>query len=293
MLSSMATKRKYSTVPSVASAPGVSLHRQLFLILRDQVVRGIHPPGGLLPGVESLCEEYGVSGITIRRALTDLATAGYVQRKRGLGTFVRQNVPQVRPSANADLIANLSSLSARTQVDVLNLAVATPPLDVAALLEIGPKDRAMNAVRRRKMGKVPLMVTDAWIPTDISHGVSSASLKAMPLFKILQARGVSYGRVIQEYSAVSADISMARLLACEVSSPLILMTRLYYDVDGRPIQYLTAHLSPERSRILMEIPSESVNALSGGQIVHDNFRYSVEHQDVLRSSAKPAAKKGA
>ena len=49
------------------------------------------------------------------------------------------------------------------------------------------------------------------------------------------------------------------------------MTRLMHDTNGRPIQHLIAQISPERSRILMDLPAKSINMLSGGQIVHDTF----------------------
>ncbi|MDB5929147.1 MAG: transcriptional regulator, GntR family-like protein [Polaromonas sp.] len=42
-----------------------------------------------------------------------------------------------------------------------------------------------------------------------------------------------------------------------------------HDVQARPVLHLTADLPPERSRILMEIPGESVNTLSAGQFVYD------------------------
>ena len=82
-------------------------------------------------------------------------------------------------------------------------------------------------------------------------------------------QGVAFGRVLQQIGAEAADPTKAALLKCEVSSPLIRLTRLLHDPSGRPVQHLTVHLVPERSAILMDVEGDAMNTLSGGHIVHD------------------------
>src|SRR6202051_1153079 len=73
----------------VSTASGVPLHRQLFLVLHDEIARGAIAPGDALPTEQSLCDQFGVSRITVRRALADLAEQGYIERRQGVGSFVR------------------------------------------------------------------------------------------------------------------------------------------------------------------------------------------------------------
>src|ERR1700759_5881372 len=74
----------------VSTAAGVPLHRQLFLVLHDEIDRGVIAPGDALPTEQTLCDQFGVSRITVRRALADLAEQGYIERRQGVGSFVRQ-----------------------------------------------------------------------------------------------------------------------------------------------------------------------------------------------------------
>src|ERR1700692_2807073 len=74
----------------VSTASGVPLHRQLYLVLHDEIDRGVIAPGGALPTEQTLCDQFGVSRITVRRALADLAEQGYIERRQGVGSFVRQ-----------------------------------------------------------------------------------------------------------------------------------------------------------------------------------------------------------
>ena len=66
----------------------VPLHAQLLASLRARLWAGEWSPGSLLPAEAELCREYGVSRITVARALAELAREGAVQRQRGRGTTV-------------------------------------------------------------------------------------------------------------------------------------------------------------------------------------------------------------
>jgi GntR family transcriptional regulator len=113
------------------------------------------------------------------------------------------------------------------------------------------------------------MVTEAWVPEEISRNVTSEELKKRALYEILIAQGIQFGRVVQEIAAVAASPFYAQQLNSELSSPLLKITRLLYDVNQRPVQHLTIHISPERSRVLMDISIDAVNTLAAGSIFHD------------------------
>src|SRR5271156_6808002 len=83
----------------VSTAAGVPLHRQLFLVLHDEIDRGVIAPGEALPTEHTLCDQFGVSRITVRRALADLAQQGYIERRQGVGSFVREHGPPEPVSA--------------------------------------------------------------------------------------------------------------------------------------------------------------------------------------------------
>src|SRR5246500_5835145 len=76
----------------VSTGAGVPLHRQLFLVLHDEIARGAMAPGAALPTEQALCDQFGVPRIPVRRALADLAEQGYIERRQGVGSFVRQRV---------------------------------------------------------------------------------------------------------------------------------------------------------------------------------------------------------
>ena len=251
-------------------ADGTSLHRQLFLVLRDEIHRGAHASGSLLPTEEALCERFGVSRVTVRRALADLQAQGFVERQQGRGTYVRGDAPAAPPPMNLNVLQGLHRTAQETQVRVLSVGTEQPPAQVRAQLHLAAGEAAAHARRLRHVGPTPLMLTDAWVPEPVGRKLTEAALRRKPMYRILLDQGIAFGRVIQEISAEAADPSRAALLETGVSAPLIRMTRLMHDRQDRPILHLTVHLSPERSRILMDISAEQIDTLGAGHVVHDS-----------------------
>lgn len=255
--------------PAFVSSKGTSLHRQLFLVLRDQITQGLFP-GGALPKEEALCDRFGVSRITVRRALADLAAQGLVERRHGRGTFVSANLPLPRRVPSLSVLDSLRKTAQETQVRVIDVEQAEPPPEVASLLCLAPGVKAVHALRlRNHIGGPPAFLSDVWVPQNFGQRVTLAALKKKALYEILMAQGVVFGRVVQEFSAVVADPVRAGLLETEVGGPILRLVRLMHDMDERPVLHMTAYMPGERSRILMEIPAATVNTLSAGQIVHD------------------------
>lgn len=249
--------------------PGTSLHRQMFLVLRDQIVRGVLVAGAALPKEETLCEQFAVSRITVRRALGDLAALGLVQRRHGLGTFVQGGVPQPRQNATLSFLDGLRKVADETRVQVIGFENSVPPADIATLLQLPAGESAIHALRLRSTNDTPLMLTDAWIPARLGKRVTQAALEKKAMYELLMSQGVKFGRVIQEIGAEAASPQNAALLRTETGAPLLRLVRLLHDESARPIQYLKVYLLPERSRILMDIEAQSINTLTSGHVVHD------------------------
>src|SRR3989442_12326795 len=63
---------------------------QLKEILRERTRSGEWKPGDLIPSERELSEQYGISRMTARQAITDLVNEGVFYREQGKGTFVSQ-----------------------------------------------------------------------------------------------------------------------------------------------------------------------------------------------------------
>src|ERR1700722_955772 len=152
----------------VTTGAGVPLHRQLFLVLHDEILRGAMAPGDTLPTEQALCDQFGVSRITVRRALADLAEQGYIERRQGVGSFVRQRGrPDELPSVGS-YMDGLRQTQFQTSIEVVEHDIRTPPASIGEALGVTAEMLHILRVRRERRTREPLMVMVAWLRTDLA-----------------------------------------------------------------------------------------------------------------------------
>jgi GntR family transcriptional regulator len=252
----------------VSAAAGVPLHRQLFLVLHDEIDRGVIAPGDALPTEQTLCDQFGVSRITVRRALADLAEQGYIERRQGVGSFVRQHGPADVSSAGRSYMQGLRQTQFETEVDVVELGTRRPPRAIAEALETSGELLQIVRVRRQRRTGEPLMVTDAWLPAQLADTLNESALRRVPLYELLADAGIVADRVRHEITAEIAGPRNAHLLDTAIGAALLRVNRLAFVADAPP-HHLSILLSPNRSRVLLSQTAHELEIADGLTIAHD------------------------
>lgn len=249
------------------SRTGTALHRQVYLVLRERLLSGAIAPQAQLPPEPVLCEQFGVSRITLRRAVADLQAEGLLQRVHGRGTFAVAPAPAARGRSEG-YVDDMRQLSADTTVKVIELDSLPAPAWVAERLQVPPGELVQRSVRLRLRQAVPVVLLTAWVPQRWSHDITRAELAKRPLNELLRQRGLRFGRVVQEIGACLADPLQAQRLEVAVGAALLQVDRVVHDREGAPVEYVAMTLSPQRSRMVFETPAELVEHVSSGRVVH-------------------------
>jgi GntR family transcriptional regulator len=252
----------------LSTEAGVPLHRQLFLVLRDEIDRGVLAPGDALPTEQTLCDQFGVSRITVRRALADLAEQGYIERRQGVGSFVREHAPSDPVSAGRSYLDGLRQTQFETEVDVVELDTRRPPRLIAEALESSEELLHVVRVRRQRRTGEPLIVTDAWLPAHLADTLTESALLRTALYELLAGAGVAVDRVQHEITAEIAGPRNANLLDTAIGAALLRLNRLAF-VGGEPHHYVSVLLSPNRSRVVMSQSAAELEAGDSMAITHD------------------------
>lgn len=252
----------------VSAAAGVPLHRQLFLVLHDEIDRGVMAPGDALPTEQTLCDQFGVSRITVRRALADLAEQGYIERRHGVGSFVREHGPADVSSDGSSYLEGLRLTQFETEVDVVELGLRRPPRAIADALAASGELLHIVRVRRQRRTGEPLMVTEVWLPPGLADTLTEPALRRAPLYELLADKGIGADRVRHEFTAEIAGPRNAQLLDTAIGAALLRVNRLVF-VDGTPHHHLSVLMSPNRSRVLLNQSVEELDSAFGVTIAHD------------------------
>jgi len=233
------------------------LYHQIFLALRDEIVGGAHAYGSTVPTERELAERHGISRITARRALDELAQAGFVERKRRVGTRVVFRSP-VRPidAGINQAVEALIAFGRETQVRMLDLAEEPASAAVAEALGLDLGAPVVRAVRLRSLDDEPLGRVTSWMPREHAPRVALDELATTPMLELLRRAGLTFGTARQTIGAGVADAMLAGLLGIEARAPLLWIERLVRDADGAPALFTRAEYRADRYRITLDLTGD-------------------------------------
>lgn len=224
----------------------IPLYHRVYMVLRQQIMDGRFPADRPMPGELALAESFGVSRITIRRTLGMLAEEGLVERRRGAGTFARPSFGATVQGNLAGMVENLIAYGLSTKVKLLAFGYVAPPPAVARDMGLRADEVAQMAVRLRSYRGNPLSRLVTYVPEDIGRSFSKVDLAAEPLLRLLERAGVAVASADQTITAELADATTAPDLELAVGAPLLRVTRLVRDRDGRVVEHLTALYRPDQ-----------------------------------------------
>jgi GntR family transcriptional regulator len=229
------------------------LYHQIFLILKQRILEGDLAPGDGVPGEQELAQIHGVSRITAKRALDELADAGLVVRERGRGTSVAPRLvgEPVRADASGAMDP-LIIMGGATDVSVLSCEELPADRAVAEALEIEAGATVQRAVRVRRIAEGPFSYLTTHVPAWAAV-FDAADLAGAPMLALLERAGLRPSSAKQEMSVTLADAVVAEHLAVDVGAPLMRVRRVVRDQTGRAIELIEALYRCDRYRMTMSL----------------------------------------
>lgn len=226
---------------SVGGAPSPRYY-QVYVTLRAWVRDGTYGPGAQIPTEAELCTMFGVSRITVRKALADLVREGWLVRYQGRGTYVELSA--ARAPASLDLreaLSQVADLGAATQVRDARVGEVVADDETLAALGLTPGVRVQKASHVRLLRGVPLGLITTYVPLDIAEAVGRHRPAAdMPMFELLERSGIRVREADQWLGATLANLETGRALGVEIGAPLLKLTRVVFDLKRRPVERVIA-----------------------------------------------------
>lgn len=235
------------------SGGAVALYHRVYTILRERLLSGGYPAEQPLPGELELAADFGVSRVTMRRALDELKREGLIVRTRGRGSFpsAPERSTPVRGTISG-LLDNIIAMGLKTSVRIISLDSVPAPADVAGEMGIAAGEPVQKAVRVRSLDDAPLALMTTWVPEAVAS-FSRRQLSETPMLKLLEGAGVTVAHADQTISAQLADTVVAPLLDVGYGAALLAVNRLVRDDSGRAVQLLRGLYRPDRYEYRMSL----------------------------------------
>ncbi|AOR79496.1 GntR family transcriptional regulator [Novosphingobium resinovorum] len=244
----------FGSIGVVDRDAAVPLYYQIYLQLRDEILSGQRPFGSAMPTEHELAELFGVSRITARRVLNELAEQRYVERKRRLGTTVIFKSPAKPIEADIDqAMDSLMALGSGTTVNVIEVNREKPNPTVAAALQVDAGEDVIRAVRIRYLDGTPIGYVVSYVPGDLAGLITPGNLGKGPILQLLADAGYKAVHADQTIGALQADPKLAQALEIAPLAALLRISRTSYDANERPFLLTFAHYRSDKFTIRLDL----------------------------------------
>ncbi|MBN2980441.1 MULTISPECIES: GntR family transcriptional regulator [Cohnella] len=224
----------------------VTLQYQLRSALLEKIERRVWSPGAQIPSERELCEEYGVSRITVREVLKELVQKGYLVRKQGKGTFV--SVPRFvnEFTSSYSLSEEIEKEGLTSDFKILSFKTCSPSPELQKLLGLAPSEPVWELTRLRLIGNEPFAWERAYTPWSVMEGAGEEQLEKEGLYlTIFRCSGLMAEEAEVESEAVNCPAELVPLLQLKKNAAVMHLTRVT-KAQQRNIEYCESYVRSDR-----------------------------------------------
>jgi GntR family transcriptional regulator len=208
--------------------------------------------GTAIPSERQLSADLGVSRLTVRAALDDLAREGYLIRRRGSGTYVQQ------PKISQELTITSFSEDMRRRGMVpgsktLSMETILAGARLGRSLQVSPSEQILVIKRLRLADGETMAIETLHLPQALVPGLVAKDLSGS-FYELLQDRygiRIAYGTQAIEPTVTNEEESAA--LGVPLHSPAFLFERTSLDERDRTVEFVHSVYRGDRYRIVTEL----------------------------------------
>ena len=208
--------------------------------------------GNAIPSERQLSADLGVSRLTVRAALDDLAREGYLVRRRGSGTYVQQ--PKI--SQELTITSFSDDMRRRGMVPDSKTLSMTTTLAGARLgraLQVSPSEPILVIRRLRMADGETMAIETLHLPKGLVPGLSADDLSGS-LYEVLGARfGIHITSGTQSIEPTVTNEEESAALGVPLHSPAFQFERTSRDQHDRTVEYVHSVYRGDRYRIVTEL----------------------------------------
>ncbi len=207
--------------------------------LRAIISRGDVTPGEMLPPESELARSYGVSRLTVRRALDELVRQNWLSRRHGVGTFVERPARATITASKLSFTEQMKAVGRRPGSQLLEKILFPASPELARLLKVEQGSPLLKIARLRLADEVPILHETAFLPLDRFPGLDQVEWgPEVSLYQLLREK---YRVVVTglDHTIKPALLTgeQAGYFQVHAGLPSLISEIVAFSGDGSPIEY--------------------------------------------------------
>ena len=211
------------------------------------------PAGSPIPPERTLSSHFGVSRVTLRRAVDDLVREGLLVRRQGSGTYVAEDKITQRVSTTS-FSENMRRRGLVPSSRVLAFERAPAGARTARQLQVSPTDEVVEFVRLRLADDEPMALETVAMPADLVPGLVADDVARGSLYELLEER---YGlRVVAVRQVIEPTVTSeeeSAHLHQPLHAPALLVRTTARDEGARVLEFARSLFRGDRYAIVTEV----------------------------------------
>jgi GntR family transcriptional regulator len=235
-------------------ASSIPLHVQLANLLREQVVRHQLRPNDRLPSERELCQQYGISRITVRQALSELAKAGLVYSSIGKGTYVAEAAFQEEFQPLSSFTHDLERRGMRAASQVLEASLLPADDHWSEIFFIPRGAEVVRLHRLRLTGDAPIAIQLTHLPHHLCPHLLEYDFSSCSLYEVL--RNVYKLHLARSETVIEAALASSRqaeLLRLPQPTAVLISQQTTLLDNGIVIEMTRSIFNSERYKLHMRL----------------------------------------
>jgi GntR family transcriptional regulator len=213
----------------------------LFAQLKETIIGAIEQgdfgPGDQLPSQRELCHQYGMSHMTVRRAINELVNEGVIRAVPGKGLYVAEKTQFVDTNSLKGFEEQMAGLGVKATTKMLDFGIVNASKTIASTLGLEVGTPLVYISRLRLADGKPLSITDAYLPHLLCPGVLDQDLAENSLFVTLRTQyGLNLASSSSTVGAVLANKEQAALLNLALPAALLYREQVTYLDNDQAIE---------------------------------------------------------
>jgi GntR family histidine utilization transcriptional repressor len=201
-----------------------TLYKQIRLDIERRILTGEWPPGHRIPFEHELMARYRCSRMTVSKALSELAQADLIERRRRAGTFVRRPKFLSAVLKIPDIRAEITGLGRSYGYQLIKSSRRAANATDRTRLGVAKTGKVIAIACRHSADGVPFAIEDRLIDLDAVPEAATADLATEPPGSWL-LHHVPWTEAEHAISAISADDEAAAALDIAIGAPCLVIDR--------------------------------------------------------------------
>lgn len=225
------------------------LYIQVKNILKERIITGVYPIDTLIPSEQELRKEFGVSMITIRRAVEQLAQQGYVEKRSGIGTTVLDNNAFSKLSKGKRFSEYLIESGYDLQKDFLGVEKITNSDDPVLKRHFNGNCYCME--RLYTLDGIPYIHFKHYIPGEVQLPEAIEDFQDS-LYEIMYKQGYEFQSFEDQFGVGVPEEFVAEKLKIE-QQPLLQRIRFSYNEQDEVVEYSVAYYNTDMHKYVVKL----------------------------------------